>query len=193
MAPKFQIQSHVLVFGLLLTVGTAGALGFSAAFGSTDEEKRKLLTEKYPDRIKKSEDQRRQMQLHFDKMKNGSAGVQDGALEEKFDQVLRGGKADSKKRLHELRMQHEATAAAPSADPTAPAAAPAPPAAAVAAIALPTASPVPSIVQPAPQQQPPQTQSRFYSATLYEDNDSDSDDSRRRSKKQRAAANSRRK
>jgi len=135
MAPKFQIQSHVLVFGLLLTVGTAGALGFSAAFGSTDEEKRKLLTEKYPDRIKKSEDQRRQMQLHFDKMKNGSAGVQDGALEEKFDQVLRGGKADSKKRLHELRMQHEATAAAPSADPTAPAAAPAPPAAAVAATA----------------------------------------------------------
>ena len=43
MAPRFRIEAHVLVFGLLAGGGTLGALAISNAFAPSEEEKEKEL------------------------------------------------------------------------------------------------------------------------------------------------------
>ena len=66
MAPK--IDAHVLVYGSMLFFTTAAAFGYQKAFTKPPEALEAELREKYPDLIKRSEDQKVHMQAFFDKV-----------------------------------------------------------------------------------------------------------------------------
>ena len=66
MAPK--IDAHVLVYTLIFGVSTAGAIGLAKAYTKPQAELDAELRAKYPDIIKKSQDQKIHMQAFFDKV-----------------------------------------------------------------------------------------------------------------------------
>lgn len=66
MAPK--IEAHVLVYSLLFGVGTLGAVIISKSYSRPQAELDAELRAKYPDLIKKSQDQKVHMQAFFDKV-----------------------------------------------------------------------------------------------------------------------------
>ena len=66
MAPK--IEAHVLVYSLRFGLTTAAAVGFSRAFSKPKEELDAELRAKYPELIKRSQDQKIHMQAFFDKV-----------------------------------------------------------------------------------------------------------------------------
>ena len=66
MAPK--IEAHVLVYSLLFGVSTLGAVIVSKSYSRPQAELDAELRAKYPDLIKKSQDQKVHMQAFFDKV-----------------------------------------------------------------------------------------------------------------------------
>ena len=66
MGPK--IEAHVLVYSLMFGLGTLGAVSFSRAYAKPQAELDAELRAKYPDLIKKSQDQKIHMQAFFDKV-----------------------------------------------------------------------------------------------------------------------------
>ena len=66
MAPK--VDAHVLVYTLIFGVSTAAAIGLSKAYTKPQAELDAELRAKYPDIIKKSQDQKIHMQAFFDKV-----------------------------------------------------------------------------------------------------------------------------
>ena len=95
---KIRIPSHVLVYSLLVAIPTAAALGYSASFGKSDEEKRRAILEKHGNAVHQSAERNKQLQEFFNQMK----GMKDNdELDKKMHDVLKGGKGDMK-RAHEL-------------------------------------------------------------------------------------------
>lgn len=70
MAPK--IEAHVLVYSLTFGVSTAIAYGLSKAYSKPQAELDAELRAKYPDLIKKSQDQKVHMQAFFDKVRRNT-------------------------------------------------------------------------------------------------------------------------
>ena len=84
-----KVGSRVVEFGAILVVGTGAALGISRLFSPSEEEKERLLRERYPDLVKQSEGSKKQMQAFFDTIK---ANPNDSAAGAKFDDLLKSGK-----------------------------------------------------------------------------------------------------
>mmetsp|Transcript_17881 Transcript_17881/g.30082 ORF Transcript_17881/g.30082 Transcript_17881/m.30082 type:complete len:119 (+) Transcript_17881:161-517(+) len=97
MPPKIRIQAHVLTFTLLCGGASIASYYLSEVYGVSEEQKRAILLQKYPERVRKSEEQRKQMQEFFDQMKGSNDN-----LDTKFTGVLKGGKGDMK-RWHEMK------------------------------------------------------------------------------------------
>ena len=68
MAPK--IEAHVLVYTLMFGITTAAAVGFSRAYSKPQAELDAELRAKYPELIKRSQDQKIHMQAFFDKVQH---------------------------------------------------------------------------------------------------------------------------
>jgi len=98
MAPKVGVRT--LEFGLMVLGVTAVGLGATRLFGKSDEEKEKELRHLYGDRIKASESSKKNMQAFFDTMKKNQqqqvAGADGTQQEDKFADLLRGGKGEIK-------------------------------------------------------------------------------------------------
>lgn len=67
MAPK--IEAHVLVYSLTFGLTTAIAYGLSKAYAKPQAELDAELRAKYPELIKRSQDQKVHMQAFFDKVR----------------------------------------------------------------------------------------------------------------------------
>lgn len=66
MAPK--VYAHVLMYSSLIGITTAAAVGLSKLWSKTEEEKNNELLEKYPELVKRSQDQKKNMQAFFNKV-----------------------------------------------------------------------------------------------------------------------------
>jgi hypothetical protein len=85
MGPK--IEAHVLVYSILFGVGTLGAVLFSRAYSKPQAEIDAELRAKYPDLIKKSQDQKIHMQAFFDKVSSyrfNFSGINDRSSQSTF-------------------------------------------------------------------------------------------------------------
>lgn len=88
-----KIGSRVVEFGALLAIGTAAALGLSKLMSPSEEDKERVLRERYPDLVKQSEGNKKNMQAFFNKIK---ADPNDADAKKTFDDLLRGGKGEVK-------------------------------------------------------------------------------------------------
>ena len=73
----------------MLAIGTGLALGASRVFAPSEEEKERVLRERYPDLVKQSEGNKKAMQAFFSQIK---ADPNDQAAQHKFDDLLKSGK-----------------------------------------------------------------------------------------------------
>ena len=94
MKPYFRIQAHVFYYGMMLAIGTGAAIGISKSFSKPDAVKLAELERKYPELVEKSKQQRKEMQVFFDKMKDPAKRAE---LDMQFEEVLKRGKADKKR------------------------------------------------------------------------------------------------
>jgi len=102
MIPRFKIKAHVLSFSLILGIGTVGAVLISYSFGKSESEKREILDAKIradPELLKRKAERKVAMQEFFNKMKEGG---KDEKMQQKFEEVLKGGRLDNKRHEHEL-------------------------------------------------------------------------------------------
>lgn len=94
MAPKVKIGQHIAVFGTLCGVGSILAFGTAKTFGSSEEDKEKLLRSRYDHLIKANTKSRKDFQVSFNKLKEGR-GTMDEDTE--FKDILKGGKGEKRR------------------------------------------------------------------------------------------------
>jgi hypothetical protein len=88
-----KIGSRVVEFGALMVIGTAAALGLSKLMSPSEEDKERVLRERYPDLVKQSEGNKKNMQAFFNTLKSDP---NDPEAQKRFDDLLRGGKGEVK-------------------------------------------------------------------------------------------------
>lgn len=93
MSKRFKVSSRVLDFTLLLLVGTGATVGAARFFGKTEEDKEAEIRRKFPDLVRQSEANKKNMQQFFDTLKKDP---NDKDAQNKFDLLLRGGKGEVK-------------------------------------------------------------------------------------------------
>uniref|UniRef100_A0A7S2AMN0 Uncharacterized protein n=1 Tax=Octactis speculum TaxID=3111310 RepID=A0A7S2AMN0_9STRA len=84
---KFVIGKSVLIHGFAYTIPAAIIYAVMMPSMKSDEEKRKILTERYGDNVRNAQGNRQNMKDFFDKIK---AGDQD--TEDKLNEVFHAGK-----------------------------------------------------------------------------------------------------
>lgn len=88
-----KIGSRVLDFTLLLVVGTAATVGASKLFSKSEEEKEAEIRRKFPELVKQSEDNKKNMQAFFNAIKKDPNDREKNDL---FNNLLKGGKGEVK-------------------------------------------------------------------------------------------------
>ena len=88
MAPRFRIYAQVLNFSLLAGIPLALVGLYAYSNTPSEEELHAKLREKYPDKIRSSEKDVKEMQIFFDKMKKQSSETN-----KQFDGLIKEGKA----------------------------------------------------------------------------------------------------
>ena len=89
-----KIGSRVLEFTSYAGVLTLGALGYAKVYGKSEEDKHKELSEKFPELVGQSREQKQAMQKFFDSVKKDG---NDKENQKKFDQLLYAGKGKVKR------------------------------------------------------------------------------------------------
>ena len=96
--PRFRIPAHVVSFSAWLIGGTAIAFGGVKLFGKEEQQKEDEIRAKYGHRVIESQNQRKEMQAFFDKMKNSQHNQgKDKSHDDTFNNILKGGKGKMKR------------------------------------------------------------------------------------------------
>ena len=101
-----KVGSRVVEFTLLVGVSSLVALGISRAFSPSEEDKERVLREKYPDLVKQSEGSKKNMQAFFDKIKTNPNDVDAQA---RFDDLLKSGRGAVKNQSENKFVQIDPT------------------------------------------------------------------------------------
>ena len=96
--PRFRIPAHVVSFSSWLIGGTAIAFGAVKLFGKEEQQKEDEIRAKYGHRVTESQNQRKEMQAFFDKMKKSQQSQgKDKGHDDAFNDILKGGKGKIKR------------------------------------------------------------------------------------------------